>query len=59
MRKPLAMLRKWTARPVVKYSLIGLATVLWLAGLADQVADPAQTAKYVAISLLMTAVAAI
>jgi hypothetical protein len=59
MQKPLAMLRTWLARPAVRYSLIAVASVLWLVGLADQVPDPMQTAKYVGISLLMAAVAAI
>jgi hypothetical protein len=53
------VLRKWSAIPVVKYSLIVLASLLWLVGLADQIPDPMQTAKYVGISLLMVAVAAI
>jgi hypothetical protein len=52
-------LAKWTARPAVKYSLIAIASVLWLVGLADQIPDVTQTAKYVGISLLIAAVAAI
>jgi hypothetical protein len=54
-----AMLKKLNEKPVLKYSLIAGATVLWLVGLADQLPDPMQTAKYVGISLLMVAVAAI
>jgi hypothetical protein len=57
--KALAMLKKWSAIPVVKYSLIAVVSVLWLVGLADQIPDPAQTAKYVGLSLLMVAVATI
>jgi len=59
MLKTVAVLKKWSAIPVVKYSLIAVASLLWLTGLADQVPDPMQTAKYVGISLLMVAVAVI
>jgi hypothetical protein len=59
MLKTLAVLKKWTAIPAVKYSLIAVASLLWLVGLADQVPDVMQTAKYVGISLLMVAVTAI
>ena len=52
-------LAKWTAKPAVKYSLIVIASGLWLLGLADQIPDFTQTAKYVGISLLIAAVAAI
>jgi hypothetical protein len=58
-KKPMAAIRKWSAIPLVKYSLITAASVLWLVGLADQVPDLMQTAKYVGISLLMIAVAVI
>lgn len=57
--KTIVTLKKWSAIPLVKYSLIAAVAVLWLVGLSDQVADPVQTAKYVGISLLMAAVAAI
>ncbi|MGH6788298.1 MAG: hypothetical protein ACRECC_01290 [Pseudolabrys sp.] len=43
----------------LKYVLIALGSVLWMLGLADQLPDLVQTAKYVGISLLMVAVAAI
>jgi len=59
MLKLLAVLKKLTAKPAVKYSLIALASVLWLFGLSDQLGDPMQTAKYVGISLLLVAVAVI
>jgi len=49
---------KWTAIPAVKYSIIAVASLLWLIGFADQLPDMMQTAKYVGISLLMVAVAA-
>ncbi|HZP69331.1 MAG TPA: hypothetical protein VFB29_05245 [Pseudolabrys sp.] len=51
-------LRKCTAIPAVKYTIIGVASFLWLVGFADQLPDITQTAKYVGISLLMLAVAA-
>lgn len=62
MRKPLALLKllkKCTAIPAVKYSLIAVASLLWLVGFADQLPDLMQTTKYVGISLLMVTVAAI
>ena len=59
MRKTLAQLKKCTGIPAVKYSLIAVAALLWLFGFADQLPDTMQAAKYVGISLLMVAVAAI
>jgi hypothetical protein len=58
MRKTLAFLRSCTAIPAVKYSLVAVASLLWLVGLADQLPDVMQTAKYIGISLLMVMVAA-
>lgn len=54
----LKWMRKYTAIPAVKYSIIAIASLLWLVGFADQLPDLTQTAKYVGISLLMVAVAA-
>ena len=54
----LKFLRKYTAIPAVKYSVIVIASLLWIVGFADQLPDVTQTAKYVGISLLMVAVAA-
>jgi hypothetical protein len=54
-----AMLKKLNEKPLLKYSLIAAASVLWLFGLSDQLPDPMQTAKYVGISLLMVTVASI
>jgi hypothetical protein len=51
-------LKRVTAIPAVKYTIIGLTSLLWLVGFADQLPDVTQTAKYVGISLLMLAVAA-
>ncbi|HYC18836.1 MAG TPA: hypothetical protein VEC94_16645 [Pseudolabrys sp.] len=59
MRKALAQLKKCTAIPAVRYSLIAVAALLWMVGFADQLPDVTQTAKYVGISLLMVTVAAI
>ncbi|HET7850849.1 MAG TPA: hypothetical protein VFL51_17500 [Pseudolabrys sp.] len=42
-----------------KYALVAVASVLWLIGLVDQLPDLTQTAKYLGISMLMVAVAAI
>ncbi len=53
------MLKKLNSIPALKYSLIAGAAVLWLLGLSDQLGDIMQTAKYVGISLLLVAVAAI
>jgi len=57
MLQTLSTLKKWAALPAVKYPLIAIASALWLFGLADQIADPMQLAKYVGISALMAAVA--
>jgi hypothetical protein len=53
------VLKKLNATPVLKYSLIAGAAVLWLVGLGDQLGDPVQTAKYVGISLLLVVVATV
>jgi hypothetical protein len=54
----LKFLRGLTAVPAVKYSIIAVTSFLWLVGFADQLPDVEQTVKYVGISLLMLAVAA-
>jgi uncharacterized protein YoxC len=43
----------------VKYALLALALVLWSVGLGDQLHSVDTTAKYVAISLVMVAIATI
>jgi hypothetical protein len=58
-RVMLNIVRKCIAIPAVKYSIIAVASLLWLVGFADQLPDVTQTAKYVGISLLMVTVAAI
>ncbi len=42
--------------PPVKYTLIALAAVLWLAGLIDQLDSLELTARYLAISAVIAAV---
>ena len=59
MLKAYAVMKKWAARPLVKYPLIAVAAMIWLLGLADQIPDPVQTAKYVGISALMAAIATV
>ncbi len=56
MLQTLSTLKKWAALPAVKYPLIAIASALWLFGLADQIPDPMQVAKYVGISALIAAV---
>jgi hypothetical protein len=56
MLQTLATLKKWAAVPAIKYPLIAIASVVWLIGLADQVSDPMQVAKYVGLSALIAAV---
>lgn len=51
--------RRLCLRPAVRYVLIVATVVLWIVGLGDQIDDPAKVVKYVAISLLMVAVARI
>ncbi len=55
----LKALKRYTAIPAVRYSIIAVASLLWLVGFADQLPDVTQTAKYVGISLLLVTVAAI
>jgi len=56
MLRTLATLKKWAAVPAIKYPLIAVASVIWLVGLADQIPDPLQTAKYVGLSALIAVV---
>ena len=52
-----AILKKIHATPLLRHALVAIVAVLWLLGLADQLPDLVQTAKYVGISLLLLAVA--
>ncbi len=56
MLRALATLKKWAAVPAIKYPLIAIASAVWLFGLANQIPDPVQTAKYVGLSALIAAV---
>jgi hypothetical protein len=56
MLQTLSAVKKFAAKPLVKYPLIAVASALWLFGLADQIPDPMQTAKYVGLSALIAAV---
>ncbi|HVY59428.1 MAG TPA: hypothetical protein VHA77_16375 [Xanthobacteraceae bacterium] len=38
---------------LLKYGLVGLASVLWLSGLADQLHSWAMTGKYLVISAMI------
>lgn len=53
------VLKKLNASPLLKYSLIAGAAALWIFGLSYQIPDFMQAAKYVGISGLMVAVAAL
>jgi len=59
MLQTLVTLKKWAAVPAVKYPLIVIAAALWLLGLAGQIPDPMQTAKYVSLSVLIAAFAVV
>jgi hypothetical protein len=53
----MSFLKQKLAMPVVKYSVFGLASVLWVFGLVDQLYSSAEMMKYLLLSLLMAAVA--
>ena len=53
----MSFLKQKLALPVVKYSVLGLASVLWVFGLVDQFYSSASMMKYILLSLLMAAVA--
>lgn len=53
------VLKKLNTSPVLKYSLIAGGAALWLFGLSYQIPDFMQAAKYIGISGLMVAVAAL
>jgi hypothetical protein len=53
----MSFLRQKLAIPVVKYSVLGLGSGLWVLGLVEQFYSSAAMMKYVLLSLLMAAVA--
>jgi hypothetical protein len=54
-----SVLAKWPAlrSPWIKYGALALALGLWTYGLVDQIGSPTAMLKYLAISLLMVAIA--
>ena len=53
----MSFLKQKLTMPVVKYSVLGLASCLWVFGLVDQLYSSASMMKYLLLSLLMAAVA--
>jgi|SRR3954454_14764343 len=53
----MSFLKQKLTMPVVKYSVLGLASCLWVFGLVDQLYSSASMMKYILLSLLMAAVA--
>jgi hypothetical protein len=53
----MSWLKRQLAKPVLKYSVLGGGAGLWTIGLVDQLYSSAATMKYMAMSLLMAAVA--
>ena len=53
----MSFLKQKLTMPVVKYSVLGLASCLWVFGLVDQLYSSAAMMKYLLLSLLMAAVA--
>jgi hypothetical protein len=53
----MSFLKQKLTMPVVKYSVLGLASGLWMFGLVDQLYSSASMMKYLLLSLLMAAVA--
>ncbi len=53
----MSFLKQKLSLPVVKYSVLSVALVLWTFGLVDQLYSSAAMMKYLLLSLLMAAVA--
>jgi hypothetical protein len=53
----MSYLKQKLTTPVVKYSVLTVASCLWVFGLVDQIYSSAATMKYLLMSLLMAAVA--
>jgi len=53
----MSYLKQKLSQPLVKYSVFGLASGLWVFGLVDQLYESAAMMKYLLLSLLMAAVA--
>jgi hypothetical protein len=52
----MSYLKEKLSLPLVKYSALGIASGLWVFGLADQFYESAAMMKYLLLSLLMAAV---
>ncbi len=53
----MSYLKQKFSLPLVKYSVFGIASLLWVFGLVDQLYESAAMMKYLLLSLLMAAVA--
>ena len=53
----MSILKQKLSMPLVKYSVLGIASGLWVFGLVDQLYKSAAMMKYLLLSLLMAAVA--
>ena len=53
----MSYLKQKLSVPLVKYSALGIASLLWLFGLVDQFYESAAMMKYLLLSLLMAAIA--
>jgi hypothetical protein len=53
----MSYLKQKLSQPLVKYSVFGIASGLWVFGLVDQLYESAAMMKYLLLSLLMAAVA--
>lgn len=47
---------KWLKSPALRIGVVGLAAVLWLVGLADQLESAELTARYLMLSAAIVAV---
>jgi len=53
----MSYLKQKLSLPLVKYGVLGIASLLWMFGLVDQLYESAATMKYLLLSLLMVAIA--
>ena len=53
----MSFLKQTFSTPIVKYSVLTVASGLWVFGLVDQLYSSAAMMKYILMSLLMAAVA--
>ena len=55
----MSYLKQKLSLPLVRYTVFGIASGLWVLGLVDQLYESAAMMKYLLLSLLMAAVALI